>query len=663
MNRESSSYLPTFDNMWNFQAWSHLSKSARLFCRLLVIIVFLVTGTFTVYMTGGTSYAYPYVILLPVLLSAVWFGLSGATFCAITGGLLLGPLMPLEVSNGIYQSTENWLARTAFFFLIGAFSAGLFQSLRHANQRHLQALEIDQKTGLRTQAALIRDLEELLCKERQDNAPSSAILLLRMQDLWEILQVMGADIAEQVIKDVAERISENIETPHQIYRFSKSELTILFSAASQEEMGSIFDVAQKIGEEETIVNGIPLRVQVVAGSYLVQENDDNAETVINRARTGLSVAIEYNSPYRRYDPMFDQKTAERVQVIARVRDGLANQEFQLFYQPKICLRTGQHVGSEALLRWFNHENRMIMPGLFMPKVESTTLIDPVTRFVIARACENIKSQNLMSVSVNFAVNNLMNPALIRDLGRIVSSYGVNPESLEIEITEGALIQDPALAKEAVESLRDQGFKVSLDDFGTGYSSFQYLTHLPLSGLKIDRAFVVDLEDSADARTIMQSMISMAQALKLEVTVEGIETEEQRRIVADLGADLAQGFHYSRPLPLPEYQQWAKENRDKFIFRREFSEMAERIERMARSELEKLHTGTLMKRRQALLACPEPPEPVDPTEQAPRGDILYKHTPQWNEAYQDIKSVLAEREHVPNKAERRTIRQARAKQGK
>ncbi|WP_166267456.1 bifunctional diguanylate cyclase/phosphodiesterase [Marinobacter caseinilyticus] len=476
-------------------------------------------------------------------------------------GLLLGPWMPLDVATDTYQSTENWLVRIAFFLLIGVFSAGLFKSLRQANQRRLHALEIDSKTGLRTQAALIQDLERSLKNTSRNKSPPSAILLVRMQDLWEILQSMGAETAEKMVSDLAKRISQNIKIPHQLYRFSKSELAILFAVASreeigcQEEVGFIFEVAQKIGEEETIVKGISLRVQIVAGSYLIRENDQNAEIVINRARTGLSVAIENNVPYRRYDPMFDQKTAERVQLIARVRDGLANQEFQLFYQPKVCLRTGQHVGSEALLRWFNHEKKMVMPGLFMPKVESTTLIDPVTRFVVARACENIKSESLLPVSVNFAVNNLMNLALINDLGRLVSSYGVTPEFLEIEITEGALIQDPEQAKEAVGRLRDQGFKVSLDDFGTGYSSFQYLIHLPLSGLKIDRAFVHNLEASSEARTIMESMIHMAKALKLEVTVEGIETEQQERIVTDLGADLAQGFYYSRPLALPEYQQW------------------------------------------------------------------------------------------------------------
>lgn len=554
MNRESSSYLPTSNSIWHSQKWLQRSKFARPASRLLFIIIFFAAGTWVVYFTGGTGYAYPYVILLPILLSTVWFGLPGAILGAVAGGLLIGPLMPLDVSTDTYQSTDNWLTRIAFFLLIGVFSAGIFQSLRLANQRHLHALEIDHKTGLGTQAALNRDLKRLLRRMSQGNPHSSAILLVRMQDLWEILQSMGADTAEQVVKDLAKQITQNIEIPHQIYRFSKSELAILFSVESQEEVarqeevGAVFDIAKRVGEEETVVKGIPFRVQIVAGSYLIRDNDQNPEIVINRARTGLSVAIENNVPYRRYDPMFDQKTAERVQLIARVRDGLVKQQFQLFYQPKICMRTGRHVGSEALLRWFDQDNKMVMPGLFMPKVESTSLIDPVTRFVIAKACENIKSHNLMSVSINFAIDNLMNSALIEDLGRIVASYGVSSESLEIEITEGALIRDPEQAKTAVRSLRDQGFKVSLDDFGTGYSSFQYLTHLPLSGLKIDRAFVEDLETSADARTIMGSMISMAKALKLEVTVEGIETKEQRKIVTDLGADLVQGFHYSRPLP-------------------------------------------------------------------------------------------------------------------
>lgn len=520
--------------------------------RLSAIGCLLAVATALVYITGGTSYAYPYVILLPVLLSASWFGLLGGVICAIAGGLLLGPWMPLDVGSGTFQTTENWLARSAFFVGIGAFSAALFHQLRQANRRHFQALETDQGTGLYSKAALIRDIELL---ERTSSDSSRAILIIRMQDLWEILQSLGADTADHVVKEVAKRISENLDIPHQIYRFSKSELALLFGAQSQEDIDSVFENSRRIGEDETVVNGIALRIQIAAGGYLFHSTGEKGETIVNRARTGLSVAMEDNAPYRLYDPSFDQKTAERVQLIAKVRDGLENQEFELFHQPKICLRTGAYVGSEALLRWFDSDGNRVMPGLFMPKVEATTLIDPVTRFVISQACQRIHSNQLTPVSINFAVKNLMDPELIRDLGRMVSSLGCGPESLEIEITESALIQDPAQAKAAVKSLRDQGFKVSLDDFGTGYSSFQYLTHLPLSGLKIDRAFVADLEHSEDARTIMESMISMAHALKLEVTVEGIETLEQHKIVTRLGADLGQGFYYCKPIPLSDYLEF------------------------------------------------------------------------------------------------------------
>ncbi len=525
--------------------------------RIIVIASSLAIASAVVYATGGTGYAYPYLMLLPILLAAAWHGLFASIFFATVGGLLLGPYMPLDVAQGTSQSTDNWLARIGFFILIGVFASWLFQSLQNANRRHLQVLKTDSATGLRNQAAFDEDLRKVLAPVRKDNLRGSfvAVVLVRMQDLWEILEAMGTDTSELVVAELAASISANIDANHQVYRFSTSELAILFFANTQEEVASISKATGEIGEEEALVNGVPLRVQLVTGSYLVERDVRESETVINRARTALFAAIDSSVFYKPYSPVFDQRTSERVKLISRVRDGLKKNEFELFYQPKISLDTGCPVGAEGLLRWFSPDGSMIMPGLFMPKLERTSLIDPVTRFVIARACEDIKRHNLTAVSVNFAVKNLMDEGLIRELGSMVASYDVNPASIEIEITEGALIQEPAQAKAAVESLRNQGFNVSLDDFGTGYSSFQYLSHLPLSGLKIDQAFVTHLESSPDARTVMKSMINMAHALRLEVTVEGIETDAQHQIVGDLGADLVQGFLFSKPLPLTQYLTW------------------------------------------------------------------------------------------------------------
>lgn len=369
------------------------------------------------------------------------------------------------------------------------------------------------------------------------------------------MEAMGAQTADKVVRSLADQISVAIPREHHVYRFSTSELLLLFFGASREEVDSVANAVRSAGENEAEIDGIPLRVQLVAGSYFVETGVIAPDSVVNRARTALYAAIDSNGFYRSYDPMFDQKTAERVRLISSVRKGLRENEFSLFYQPKICLKSGRHMGGEGLLRWFSSDGSMVLPGLFMPKLENTTLIDPVTRFVIRKACEDIKQHDLLRVSINFSAKNLMDSALVQSLGRIVSLYGVEPEKLEIEITEGALIRDPAHAKVAVESLRNQGFLVSLDDFGTGYSSFQYLAHLPLSGLKIDRAFVSSLNESSHARTVLSSMIRMAHALNLHVTVEGVETEEQHQIVLEYGADTAQGFYYAKPLPVPDYINW------------------------------------------------------------------------------------------------------------
>ena len=192
----------------------------------------------------------------------------------------------------------------------------------------------------------------------------------------------------------------------------------------------------------------------------------------------------------------------------------------------------------------------------MPKVESTTLITPVTRQVVELACDLIKRHpESTPVSVNWAARNLLDDQLIAWLGETVDTFGIEPATLEIEITEGALIHNPDHARENVKKLRSMGFPVSLDDFGTGYSSFQYLTQLPISGLKIDRAFVINLETDATARKVMKGMIDLAHTLNLDVTVEGLETREQCAIVSELGADYGQGYYLAKPLAEPSYTEY------------------------------------------------------------------------------------------------------------
>lgn len=529
-----------------------LSTKARHTVQLGLIALLLGLGTITVYMTGGTGFAYPYVMLIPVVLAAAWYGLSASLICAAAAGLLMGPLMPLNVTEGILQPTENWLARLGLYVIIGGFTGWLFHRLYQATGDHLTALRTDSRTGLPNQSALEEDLQDL--QRRRTDAPI-ALVFVRILDLSEILEALGTDASDQVVASLAAQLADNCPVSVTLYRFSGSELLMVMNLENKHELEQAIEAIRQTGEDVLDVRDIPIRVQISIGSHLSHDSGTPPAELIRRARTALFAAVEEAEFYRPYDPVYEQRSTQRVQLISKVRSGLSAREFELFLQPKILLESGQAQGAEALIRWHGIDGRLIMPGDFMPKVEDTTLIAPVTRFVVRQACDYLKENIVDSLSINFAVRNLFDGALIKDLPVLLKKAGVDPGRLEIEITESALIRNPYGARQIIRQLRDQGFKVSLDDFGTGYSSLEYLTHLPISGLKIDRAFVKDLQSDPSARTVIKCLIEMAHALSLEITAEGIETEKQGNILRDLGVDLGQGFYYARPMPASQYQQW------------------------------------------------------------------------------------------------------------
>ncbi|WP_372987115.1 EAL domain-containing protein [Marinobacter sp.] len=532
-------------------------KSVSLFTKVLYIGLVWFGGAGIIYLLGGTRYALPYLMIIPIIWSAAWFNVIAAVFVALAAGAFLEPFISLEPNKNLIYSADDLISRVAFSLLIAFFARGVFQERNSSSRKGLGNILVDKETGLPNRAALNKDLEKYFSEHANNKeAPEfPAIVLLRMQDLWEVIEAMGNKSAEKLIANVSGRISASIKKTHKIYRFSNSELFLLFYAETNSEIGLVAEAARAAGEEESEVNGIPLRVQLVAGSYGVTSKLVHPDVAINRVRTALYSAIDSNTFYRPYNPLQDKKISERVRLISRVGDGLRNKEFSLFYQPKVFLQTGCHAGSEALLRWFRKDGSLIMPCLFMPKLENTSLIHPVTRFIIKQACDDINRCKLRPVSINFSVKNLMDDELVKGLGELVKKDGIDPGLLEIEITERALIRDPVKAKEAILSLRNQGFMVSIDDFGTGYSSLQYLSQLPVSGLKIDRAFVEILNDSSTARTVLKSLVRMAHDLDLEVTIEGVETKKQHEIVVASGADRAQGFYYARPLSLEEYKNW------------------------------------------------------------------------------------------------------------
>lgn len=249
-----------------------------------------------------------------------------------------------------------------------------------------------------------------------------------------------------------------------------------------------------------------------------------------------------------------ERAAVRLRTEASLHDALKNNEFLLYFQPKLDLQTGKVTGCEALIRW-QKDGRLISPMSFIPVAEETGIIIPIGRWVIEQSCKTLREWQkkyhfAIPIAINVASQQFADASLVSDIKQMALRYQIQPELLEIEITETSLMNDIELAINKLEQLKSAGFGIAVDDFGTGYSSLSYLRHLPITTMKIDRCFVSDLpEDSAIASTILM----LGKQLNLTIVAEGIENELQLDWLKENQCQIGQGFYFSQPLPQAEFE--------------------------------------------------------------------------------------------------------------
>jgi EAL domain-containing protein (putative c-di-GMP-specific phosphodiesterase class I) len=268
------------------------------------------------------------------------------------------------------------------------------------------------------------------------------------------------------------------------------------------------------------------------------------------------------SRFQFYCSDMSRRTREALELENRLRRALEREEFELYYQPKLESKTGRVVGVEALLRWRSPERGLVPPMDFIPLAEKTGLIIPIGAWVLRRACRELKSwqeQGLpaMTMAVNISTRQFRDRDVSQLVRAALAETGIVPKSLELEITEGSLMEDTRYAASVLNELREIGVRVAIDDFGTGYSSLGYLRVLPVDMLKIDRSFVRDVTDNQDSAAIAAAILAMSHSLRLEAVAEGVETRAQLDFLVQHGCPLVQGFLYSRPLPGPEFVAWLR----------------------------------------------------------------------------------------------------------
>lgn len=521
-----------------------------------MIVLLLGIGIGIVYATGGTAYAYPYLMLIPVLLAACWYTLPGGLVTALAAGIAMA-VMPLDTILGIEQAPTNYLLRMALYLLLGGVAGWLFHTRRQAFLTHRDVARTEHHSGLSNQVALSEDLHDILSGMP---LPVTTIGLIKVKitDMTDVIEALGLHAADDLIISVSQRLGQQIRGGGQVYRISPDEVALVVLDVEPGDLDTISQRLLEVGEESHMIELVPVRVQLAIGSATAQGGDKTPEELLREARVALLTSVRQRRGHTHFSPTFDQRSLDSFKLIGRVRDALAAREFELHYQPKIRLADGCVCGCEGLIRWRGDHGRLIPPGQFMPKVENTSLIGPITYFVAqAAGAFSMHRGPESKIGINLSVHNLYDESFFVLLTQLIEQASVNPERIEVELTESAFIGDLDAARDAIQRLRDLGIGVSIDDFGTGFSSFEYLQHLPITGLKIDRAFIAPLGESEQARKVLACMIDIGHALDLTVTAEGVETSRQEEILCELGCDQAQGFYYSPALPAREYRDWCQ----------------------------------------------------------------------------------------------------------
>ena len=409
--------------------------------------------------------------------------------------------------------------------------------------------QFDPLTGLPNRALLADRFSQMIVQAKRRGSPL-AVLFIDLDEFKAVNDTLGHAGGDGLLREVAARLQAAVRTGDTVARISGDEFAIVVADLLRPEDAAL--VAQKVIDnlaEPVQIQDSEVFVTASVGIAAFPADGADAETLIGAADAAMYRAKQSGrNAYQFFTAEINQRSRARVQLGSELRRALEREEFALYYQPKYRLRQRRVSGAEALLRWKHPERGMVAPEEFIPVLEETGLIVPVSEWVIKRACHDVRAWRSagfnVPVSVNLSARQFRLPALHERIKALVASSGVDPKLIELEITESQLMQDPHHAILVMRALCDAGMRIAIDDFGTGYSSLAYLTRFPIDALKIDRSFV---QDMVRDKTIVRTIVEMAHTLGYTVIAEGVETEEQATLLHRLRCEQAQGYLFAQPM--------------------------------------------------------------------------------------------------------------------
>jgi len=420
----------------------------------------------------------------------------------------------------------------------------------------------DSLTGLPNRTLFIDRLQQAAHTAKRDGS-IFAVFILDVDRFKEVNDTLGHYNGDRLLKQIALRLSGIIRESDTLARIGGDEFGFILPRLKKQ--ANVKKIAHKIRKSFVIpfaLESLSLEVTVSIGTTIYPEHGRDADTLIQRADVAMYVAKQDNLGLAVYSKKFDANSPHRLTLTGELRHAIENDELVLHYQPKVISETSQLHTVEALVRWEHPTNGFMPPNEFIPLAERTGLIEDLTIWVLRKSlkqCSTWHKANLSTgVAVNISSQCLLNPQFPEILTGLLASYNFPAEFLIMEITETSVMLDPERSLAILNHIKTMGVRLSIDDFGTGYSSLAYLKKLPVSELKIDKSFVMDMLTSENDATIVNATIQLGHNLGLEVVAEGVEDQETFDQLRKMGCDLQQGFFISKPVPAEKLFAWYRQ---------------------------------------------------------------------------------------------------------
>lgn len=503
-----------------------------------------------VYFTDGTKNVFAHLFYLPIILSAYYFGIKGSVIVSIISGILIGPLMPLSISDGIMQSYSNWIVRTFIFTAVGLMTGYIFRIGDKLYKEVIEREFINLYTGAYNTNKLFINLED-----RMKTSDDFAIVSIKLTNIETIAKYLDYSffktIVTNLIKDLINEYGRDA-----VYSSSDNEIILIVCS----NCGYLEICKQLFNKYSTAIKieQFTFRVSLKIGVYEYHNNDETPMEAFNKARVAYEQGTEHESGIYYYRKELEVQRKNLLEISGALIDSIKNNELYLVYQPKIDIFNNTISGVEVLTRWNRGGKQHIGPDIFIKIAEDIGFITEISKFVFDSASNQMIEWLDKGIKLNFALNftalEILDDEFSEWTKRLFEDKGIERSMFEIEITERVLYDDDDGFITKINELIEKGYNVSIDDFGTGVNSLVRMIEIPYDQLKIDKYFI-DRINHGNIRMLVKAIIDNVHIMNKKVVAEGVETEEQLKVLRELQCDIIQGYYYSKPLLPNDFEKY------------------------------------------------------------------------------------------------------------